>query len=135
MPEAFDLSSLKDKKPSGDPSYDGLTPEEQASVDALGEKTEPEQPEAHAVVTAFLVIMETDGSIHAEADLDTPLARQRLPHGDDVYAACSVVMRDVEASHTSQVTLVHLQNMTAQMQQQMANQQMAQRLEGMNLRG
>lgn len=122
----IDLSTLKKAPLNTDkPDLDSLTPEQQEALDALAEENEPE---GEHVRTAFLVILDNDGSVMATPDIDIPVIRERLPSGDDVFSAASILVRDITATQTAQNTAQMMHQVAMAAQSQMMNQQIAQGL-------
>lgn len=126
---AADLSKIP-TRPEFDLEY--LSPEDQARIDALAEKSQDPSPEpvGEPVRTAFLVIVGKDGSAGISPDLDFKVVREYLPSTDDVYGAVQLLARNIEVAETA--------NGTAQMMQMLARQQMEamrqqQMIQGLNL--
>jgi hypothetical protein len=130
MSKVVDLGSLK-KKPSHqkkDVSYDDLSPEDQAKIDALAEEKADPEPEGIPVLTAFIVAIGKDGGYTVIPDLSVALLRDRIPTADDIYAACQVVSKDIQTSETAVSTAQFMQQMAQAQMQQRESQKLAQGL-------
>lgn len=106
---------------SGAVDLGSLTPEEQAQVEALAEKsdTEPEKP---TFLTAFAIVVDTNGNpdiVRYETD-DFVIANEPTP--DLVFGALSTVLKDLQAQETAQAAA----QMTAQIMAQQARAMMEQ---------
>lgn len=116
MPEPIDLSTLRN----------GLTAEQQQALNEMAEKTkENDAPKAR---TAFLVVVDENGGVHAVPDLDVKIDRKYVPNADDVTGALAVLQRDMTAQIAAQHVLVGMQQVAAQQMQQLQNAQLAQKL-------
>jgi type III secretory pathway lipoprotein EscJ len=110
---------------SGAVDLGSLTPEEQAQVDALAERsdTEPEKP---TVITAFAIVVSEDGnpSIVSYEHDDFVVLNPATP--DLVYGAISTVLKDLAAQETAQAAAqMTAQLMAAQARAMMEQQQAA----------
>ena len=103
------------------PSYDDLTPEQQAEVDAMAGG---EEPDLMPVATVFAIVVERDGTVSLSSDLNIPVAPDREATPTDILGAMSVVKHDVEST----LTAVKVQQGFMAMQQQMAEHLEAQRV-------
>lgn len=110
MPEAVDLSQLRDQA---------------AQEDAVEDL---ERDDIIDVRTAFLVFVDKDGQTIMTHDVNLPVRPEHTPTPDEVYAACSVVAKDITVQETTARTVQGMVQM-AQMQMQAAQQaQMQQQL-------
>jgi hypothetical protein len=96
MPEIPDLSKLNGQQPPA--------PEEKAPV---------------RVTTAFLVIVQEDGAVVVSTDLAQPMEQRRVVTPDDIYAAVSIIRKDIVVQQTAALTQQGMLQMGAAMQQQM----------------
>lgn len=117
MPDGSPASS---STPSA-PSYDDLTPEQQAEVDAMAGG---EEPDLMPVATVFAVVIERDGSVSLSSDLNIPVVPDREATPTDILGAMAVVKHDVEST----LTAVKVQEGFMALQQQMAERLEAQRV-------
>lgn len=127
----IDLSKLK---PTSDPSqaeYDALSPEEKAQVDAMAAKHAAEVP-GHKCRTAFLVVVEQDGSVVPVADLDLKLTRSWVPTPNDFLSAAAFLQATVQVQSTANATVTAIQRVSMAQAQAMQNQHLASQL---NLKG
>lgn len=132
MGQAFDLSSLKKETGSG-PSFETLSEEEQAQVEALAEKAEQED-EGVPVRTAFLVLLQDDGSAMAVADLDFKVKRDRIPSQRDMFNAASQIVKDINSIESAHHMVALMQQVAMQQAQQMQAQQIAEQLQRAGLK-
>ena len=138
----IDLSELKAKK-SGNPLDQAapMTPEDEAELEALvkvhgGETATDETSDALPVRTAFLVFVDEDGHALATSDLGMKITRRYLPSFDDMYGACSQVMRDIQVSATAQNSAMMTSQLIQQQAQQAFEQKRAQTIANqLNLKG
>lgn len=126
MADVIDLSTISQKAKGV--NYDDLTPEEQAQIDALAQ--EAPEPEGQEVRTAFLVVINKDGSINISPDLDVPLVREHLPGTDEIYSSCQVIAKDIQVSEAAVATAQFMQQMAMAQMQQRETQKLVQ---GLNL--
>ena len=104
-----------------------LSPDEQEKVERLAEASPPEDESGHAAVTAFLVIINEDGTVLVTGDVNTPLRLQRFPSSDEIYSGCAVAQKSIAAQETAARTQQVMMQAAQQMQQQaMQAQQEAQ---------
>lgn len=123
----IDLSNLKSNAPTAAvPDYDALPPETQEALAGMAD--EDPGPEGTPVRTAFLVIVNEEGSAFATPDLDSALVRSYVPTTDDIYAAVTLVAKDIETQEGAQITASFMHQLAMQAQQQMQGQALAQRL-------
>lgn len=80
--------------------------------------------------TAFLVIVDENGEVYAQPDINAPLTRQYLPSADDIYSACGVVQRDITVQISAQHTVLGMQQMAMHQAKRMQEAQMLQHLKG-----
>ncbi len=108
-----------------------LTEEEQSellhlqALEAELQQSEPQQAseDAPRVTTAFLVLVQPDGQVVATSDMSTRFYSERAANVNDMYSGCQLVVRDIQASITSQHTIAMMQQqMEAARQQAMAAQ-------------
>lgn len=124
MADVLDLSSLKNKA-SETSTYDSLSPEEQAKVDAMAEGHELP---AVKVRTAFLVIVDDNGAVTALPDLTVRLDRRYTPTAHDVIGAAAVIQADATAQLSGQHAAMGIQQMAHMQMEQMQNAQIAAQL-------
>ena len=115
-----DGSAAPASKPAA-PSYDDLTPEQQAEIDAMAGS---EEQELIPVATVFAIVVERDGTVSLTSDLSIPVISDREATPTDILGAMSVVKHDIEST----LTAVKVQQGIAAMQQQMAERLEAQRV-------
>jgi hypothetical protein len=141
MPEIPDLSKFK-----GDPSKDGakddgkvhLSAEERATMDDMikaelasngGAPPEPEVPTAIEVVTAYVTVLLTDGSIKVAQYDGTAFALQR-PFGNvDVIASSAFIHDDLVSNLTAVKTQQGILALGQQHAEQAARTQIAQQIQ------
>lgn len=121
MPEVIDLSQLKDK--------------DREAVEALAAKQEAEpEDEGLPVRTAFIIAMQDDGSAVVIPDLSVKLKRARIPSQNDMYNGCSQIVKDIASIEAANHTAMAMQQLAAQAQQIMQNQQIAEQLQRAGLK-
>lgn len=108
MPEIPDLSKLKNGQQPPPPT--------------------PEQPSMPQARTAFLVIVGADGNILVSTDLDQEIQVDHPVTTDDLYAACSLIMKDITVQQTAGLVSQGLLQMGSLMQRQAQDQAIASRL-------
>lgn len=92
-----------------------LTTEEQAELMRLqgeqeaADKQAEEADDSVDAVTAFLVVVYPDGSSRASTDVNMNLTIDREANIDDMFAACSLVMRDIDATITARNVVFGMQ--------------------------
>jgi len=98
--------------------------------------TEDELLKEHAatapkeVETAFVVFLDEEGTWVGASDL-TLVKPMRQANLNDMFAGCSTVVSDVQASKTAQHVQAMQMATMRQMQEQMQSQQILQRLQGL----
>lgn len=106
MPEIPDLSQIKN-----------------------GQQAPPTEPIPPAQAnTAFLVIVGADGNINVTGNLDVEVAVDRPVTPDDIYSACSLIIKDVQVQQTAALVQAGLLQMGSMMQQQAQHEQIRNRL-------
>lgn len=75
--------------------------------------------EARPCLTAFMVVVEEDGTAWATNNIELPVAPSRQPSLGDMYRSCSEVMKDIQTMEITQRTVQTL----AQVWPQIAAQQ------------
>lgn len=121
----FDLSELKKKSDHG-VAFEDLSPEDQENLAKMAE--EAPEDEGERVRTAFLVIVAEDGSAVAVPDLNLKVVRDHIPSTDDIYAATTLIQKDIHVQEGAQITASFQYQMAMQAQQQMQAQRLAQGL-------
>lgn len=108
-----------------------LTQEEAGELLRLqaAEDTGVAEDAVYPVATAFLVLVHHDGTVQANPDVNIIMAAERLASIDDMYAGCSVVVRDIQASMTAKQVVFGLQVSAQAMQEKSRAVQMAQSLQ------
>ena len=105
------------------PQYDLPTPMSPDEADRLAN--------ARKVLTAFLVVVEPDGTSWATNDVNMDMVLERPPTMGDMYRGCAEVMKDITTSEASQRTVVLMmqatQQVAAQQQQDKIAAQLAQK--------
>lgn len=131
MSGVIDLSELKNKKAAKKdeaPSYEELTDEQKAAVEALAAE-EDESITSRPVITAFLVTLEEDGHWVAHPEVNQDLRLARTMDADDIIAAGAVLQKDVltqeSAVRTQMVMMQAARQAQAAMQQQQIQQHLA----------
>ena len=76
--------------------------------------------QARKCLTAFLVVVETDGTAWATNTIDLNLEAERQPTMGDMYRSCAEVMKDIEAVEITQRTVGMLAQVWPQLQAQQA---------------
>jgi hypothetical protein len=109
------------------PSYDSLTEEQKAALDALAEK---ENPEDHypTVETAFVVIKHPDGAFSISNDLSPKIAPKREADENDYLAAFEIIKANLHAQMSAVLVQQGMMQQAAMMQHHMQNQQIQSRL-------
>lgn len=114
---------------SENPDLASLSDEERERLAAMAEEHPEDVQDAEDVVTAFFVVIRKDGSIGVSQDVTAKFAPDRMATGDDVIAACSVALSDLQAGKAAQITAAHMaqlgQMMQEQQQAEMIRRQMA----------
>lgn len=100
-----------------------------------GQAELPPMPEPAPAVTAFLVMVNSDGKALAYSDINTPVRMERMASLDDMYGACAQVMRDVQILQTSPIVAQQVINAQMQVAEQIKQQKLGQKLieKGMRL--
>lgn len=114
------------------PLHTDLTDEQKAALAAMANENPPAEDETKTrSTTAFLVIVDADGAVIADANIaravDLVLDRGATP--DDIYGASAVVQKDLAAMETAQRTQQHMMMVGAAMQRQAQEQQLRSRLQ------
>lgn len=99
------------------------------SQQAARARTAPE-PEVKAIeaVTAFVVLVTPEGQIVASPDIKTPLNVSRPPTEEEIEMACSKIAHQFSLMQSAQMTAQLVVNTMLQAGQQMASQQMNQKV-------
>lgn len=110
MPQVVDLANLK--KPFAE------------------EATETDPSTQQSVKTALLVIQNVDGSWTATPDLSlaSKIEPQSVPDGQDMIAGLNIMLSDIQAEKTANMTLVMMNQMAQQQMAAMSNAQIASQL-------
>lgn len=108
MPEIPDLSKLKNGQQPPPPT--------------------PEQPTSTRVRTAFLVIVGADGNIVVSADVAQEIEFEHPVTTDELYSACSLIIKDITVQQTAGLVSQGLLQMGSLMQRQAQDQAIASRL-------
>lgn len=103
---------------SDDPEFATLTDEEREQLAAMAEEHPEDVNDALDVTTAFIVFINKDGSYGLTQDVTAKFAPDRMATGDDVYAACSVALSDLQAGKSAQLTAAHMAQLGQMMQAQ-----------------
>jgi hypothetical protein len=103
VPEIPDLSKMKNNQP-------------------------PPEPEPALARTAFLVIVGADGNIEVTVNLSREVAVERQATTDDIYAASTLINKDIQVQQTAMLVQQGLLQMGSMMQQQAQNDQIRNRL-------
>ncbi|MGW3860243.1 hypothetical protein ACWEDZ_01990 [Streptomyces sp. NPDC005047] len=80
------------------------------------------------VRTAFMVVQHGNGEWEALTDISKPVTVERAPSVIEMKFGASEVVSDIEASKLAAITAHQLMAVTAQMQQQVAHQSLADKL-------
>jgi hypothetical protein len=88
----------------------------------------PPNPEARKALTAFLVVVEPDGTSWATNDVNLDLVLERPPTLGDMYRGCAEVSKDIATSEAAQKTVGLMMQAQAQMAQQMQQEKIAAKL-------
>lgn len=123
----IDLSALKDSKKNAGPSIDTVSDEELEALEKMAEDN-PE-PEGEPVRTAFLVVINKDGTTIATPDLDVALVREHLPNTDEIFAACQIISKDITVQESAMGTAQFMQQMAMAQMQARQNANLAQNLD------
>lgn len=93
------------------------------------ETPSPTQPDGTLQVrTAFMVVQHQNGEWEALSDFSKPVTAEHTPTVLEMKFGASEVVSDIEASKQAAITAHQLMAMTAQMQQQLAHQSLADKL-------
>lgn len=106
---------------SGAVDLGSLSQDEREAVEQLAD-TNPPEAEPRKALTAFVVVVGFDGNPEVMAFEDEELVVQVHPTPDLVFAACSTVVKDLQAQETAQ----HAAALTAQFMTQQARAMMEQ---------
>lgn len=120
---------------SGSVDLGSLSQAEQEAVEKLAEAkggdVEPDDSKPK-VLTAFTVVVGYDGNPEIVQYDGEDILLQSNPTSDLIYAACSVLMKDMQAYETAQtaaqLTAQHLAQQAQAMQQRMADAQLHQQV-------
>jgi hypothetical protein len=124
--DVVDLAAFKAEKNDEIPP---LTPEEEALLDEQVAAHPEDAPDPRTpVVTAFLVYVTREGVYMGTPDLNMLLAPDRLPTLDDMYAAVSVIKKDLAAIESAQQSVKYQAQMVQQMASQNAQRQQTQQI-------
>ncbi len=118
---------------SGSIDLGSLSRAEQEAVDAMAEKNPPTPDDSKPkVLTAFVVVVDYDGNPNIVEYGGEDILLQSNPTQDLIFAACSVLMKDMQAfetaQHAAQLTAQHMMQQAQAMQQQMADAQLRQQV-------
>lgn len=94
-----------------------ITPEEAARLE-----------DARKALTAFLIVVESDGTSWATNDVNMDLVLERPPTLGDMYRGCAEVMKDIETSEAAQKSVTLMMQAQAQMAQAMQQDKIARKL-------
>lgn len=109
-------------------------PVEAAGYDIPGAAEAPQQPPLGSPEnpihgrTSFIVVVDLEGGATAYGDASINVEVERPATLEDMWRACSEVLRDIEESKTAAHTVALLQQMTMQAQQAMMEAQQAQKI-------
>lgn len=107
-------------------SEDGTLSDEDAQelLDLQARMQPTQDQQVTRCVTAFVVVLNHDGSVYATSDLNAPFMLDREANLHDMTAGSAIVMRDIQTSVTLQAMEVVGQHRMAKLQEQ----QMAQKV-------
>lgn len=88
----------------------------------------PEEPANTRVRTAFLVVVGADGNIVVSTDLAQDIQIEHQVSTDDLYSACSLIIKDIQVQQTAGLVSQGLLQMGSLMQRQAQDQAIASRL-------
>lgn len=117
MPDVVDLSALRNKQQES----------KAQDIPAAGDS---EAPAKQQVKTALLVIQNAEGNWQATPDLDIAalIEPQDVPDGQALIAGLSVILSDIQAEKTANMTAMFMQQMAQAQMQAMQNAALAQQL-------
>jgi hypothetical protein len=112
--------------------FGGLTDEEKRKIVDMAAE---EDVSAKEVITAFLVILETDGTWTVHGDMNQELSIRRQITGDDLVAASAVLQKDVYITETAiRTQAAMMQAAQQQMQQMQASAETQRIMQGLDLK-
>lgn len=124
--EAQELTGEAPVEPQEAPGYDmptPLTPEQAAALE-----------NGRKCLTAFLVVIEPDGTSWATNDVNMDMVLERPPTMGDMYRGCAEVMKDITTTEASQKTVSLMMQAQAQMAHQMQQEKIAAKLASKGIR-
>jgi hypothetical protein len=104
-------------------SYDLPSPPTPEEAEAIERATN-----ARPCATAFLVVIEPDGTAWATSDCNLDVRLSKPANVSDMYRACAEVMKDIAASTTAERTVNMMMQATAQMAEQQRQDKIAMKL-------
>jgi len=88
--------------------------------------------QARKCLTAFLIVVEPDGTSWATNDVNMDMVLERSPTQGDMYRACAEVMKDIASSETAartaQLTVSMMMQASAQLAEHQRQEKIATRL-------
>ena len=91
-----------------------------------------EDDSVHTHTTAFIVLVNKDGTYSLETDINKPVIPERKPNGTEIKAALQTIMLDVQIQETAvlaaQATLSMQEQKVRAMMEAQQNAQMLQKL-------
>ena len=100
--------------------------------------TDPQAEQAKDFIeakTAFIIFVQDDGTVVMTPDLNTAIVTDRAPQINEIYSACSVVMKDIQNQETAALATQFVMNAQMQMAAKMRDAQLnAQAMSGLKLR-
>lgn len=94
----------------------------------------PQSSEAQPVLTAFLVVVDRDGTAYGTSDINLDVVLDRPAKVGDMYRAMAECMRDITASVTAERTAQMMLQATAQMAEVQRQQKIAAKLQEKGIR-
>lgn len=104
-----------------------LSAEDKERLDEIIENTDAEIPdERDPITTAFVVLVDLAGRVMASSDVSilNKVTARRPATADDIYGACSVIMKDISVQETAAHVQMGLMQQAQAMQRQMQDQQL-----------
>lgn len=117
-----------------DLTFDDLTDEQRAAVEANAAKVSPEEA-LPKVLTAFAVIVEPDGAVSVDPSLVKGVQVERPPSNNDLLAALENLKIEIQTNITALKTANLMLQQAQAAQQQFAAQQEHARIQSMLSKG
>jgi hypothetical protein len=93
-------------------------------IPLLGQpKEEKPEPQIIDATTAYLVVINKDGTIFVSPDINIPITIDRPVTGDEIFGSSHVIIKDIQREETAMQAAQHTMNAQMQLARQIQDAQ------------